>query len=69
MAHISSKTVVHLAIVLLLVLTGSLNTIALRYMDMERSNGTNPPEKHKFSHPFVQTGLMFLGELMCLFMR
>ena len=67
MFNIGSKTVVRLTVVVLLILTGSLNTIALRYMDMEQARGTNPREKHKFTHPFVQTGLMFLGELMCLF--
>lgn len=40
MPHISSKMVVHLTIVALLVITGSLNT---KYIDMETAVGTNPP--------------------------
>jgi drug/metabolite transporter (DMT)-like permease len=50
-----------------MLLTGTANTVVLKVMDVQQveydgSKGTTKP----FSHPFFQTGLMFLGELCVL---
>uniref|UniRef100_A0A0N4Z7T4 CRT-like domain-containing protein n=1 Tax=Parastrongyloides trichosuri TaxID=131310 RepID=A0A0N4Z7T4_PARTI len=45
---------------ILMVVTGSLNTIAAKWADSIKSDGQN------FNHPFFQAACMFLGELSCL---
>jgi drug/metabolite transporter (DMT)-like permease len=49
---------------LLLVLSGTINTISVKWMDMTKSMGLR--KVHTFNHPFVQADLMFLGEIFCL---
>uniref|UniRef100_A0A0N5C4F1 CRT-like domain-containing protein n=1 Tax=Strongyloides papillosus TaxID=174720 RepID=A0A0N5C4F1_STREA len=49
-----------LTISILMVVTGSLNTIAAKWADSLKSDGRN------FNHPFFQAACMFLGELSCL---
>ncbi|CEF59377.1 Solute carrier family 35 member F6 [Strongyloides ratti] len=49
-----------ITISILMVVTGSLNTIAAKWADSLKSDGRN------FNHPFFQAACMFLGELSCL---
>lgn len=62
-----------------MVITGSFNTISNKLADITCAHGTtetpydkdtndcaSDPGSHMFNHPFVQSGAMFVGELMCL---
>ncbi|XP_066255721.1 solute carrier family 35 member F6 [Euwallacea similis] len=49
----------------LMVFTGSINTISTKWADIIESPGCDGKPK-KFDHPFFQASTMFLGELMCL---
>lgn len=54
-----------LGLALLLVVTGSINTLSTKWadtMEAESSDG----EIRKFVHPFLQALSMFLGEILCL---
>ena len=39
---------------------GIINTISVKAMDQTNSSG------HEFNHPYFQTSLMFMGEVLCL---
>ncbi|XP_030765066.1 solute carrier family 35 member F6 [Sitophilus oryzae] len=52
-------------IALLMITTGSINTISTKWADLIKSIGRDGEEKN-FDHPFFQASTMFLGELMCL---
>ncbi|XP_060532891.1 solute carrier family 35 member F6-like [Cylas formicarius] len=52
---------------LLMVFTGSINSITTKWADRIESEGRDGQEKH-FDHPFFQASAMFLGEIMCLVM-
>jgi drug/metabolite transporter (DMT)-like permease len=54
------KRVVNLMIAVLMVVTGSLNTIAAKWADSISVDG------RKFNHPFFQAICMFIGEFCCL---
>lgn len=49
----------------MLVFTGSINTLATKWADNSLSVGRDGKER-KFDHPFLQAVGMFLGELSCL---
>lgn len=53
-------------IVVLLVATGSINTISTKWADYLKAYGTDNKKEREFQHPFVQSCFMFLGELSCL---
>ncbi|CAJ0959698.1 unnamed protein product, partial [Mesorhabditis belari] len=46
----------------LMVVTGSLNTICAKWADSLKP----PGESVKFNHPFLQATCMFFGEFLCL---
>ncbi|OQR66308.1 transmembrane protein C2orf18-like [Tropilaelaps mercedesae] len=62
----------------LLVVTGSINTLATKYADTSRAVGRPDKEywngsmllptdeEHEFNHPFLQATGMFIGEFSCL---
>ncbi|XP_054714467.1 solute carrier family 35 member F6-like [Uloborus diversus] len=50
---------------LLMVITGSINTLATKWADM-LSSTNSVGEWKPFNHPFLQASGMFLGELSCL---
>ena len=52
-------------IAVLMVITGSINTISTKWGDKTESRGRNGT-LHEFNHPFVQSAGMFLGEITCL---
>ncbi|KAK3915012.1 Solute carrier family 35 member F6 [Frankliniella fusca] len=52
---------------LLLVVTGSINTLSTKWADFMKSVGLNADgEPRRFDHPFLQACTMFLGEMACL---
>jgi drug/metabolite transporter (DMT)-like permease len=50
---------------LVLVVSGTLNTISVKWMDMISSKGRDGVKRH-FIHPFLQADFMFVGETLCL---
>jgi len=48
-----------------MVITGSINTLSVKWADKLRSIGSDGKERN-FDHPFVQSLTMFLGEFLCL---
>lgn len=50
---------------LLLVITGSINTLSTKWADKLKSVGIDGTSRH-FVHPFLQASTMFLGEVACL---
>ncbi|XP_026280126.1 solute carrier family 35 member F6 [Frankliniella occidentalis] len=50
---------------LLLVVTGSINTLSTKWADFMESVGLDGQKRH-FVHPFLQASTMFLGEMACL---
>lgn len=49
----------------LLVITGSFNTLSVKYADRQIVPGQDGQLRH-FNHPFMQSSFMFLGEMLCL---
>lgn len=50
---------------LLLVVTGSINTLSTKWADKMKSVGMDGTLR-EFNHPFLQASTMFLGEMACL---
>nr|XP_023027987.1 solute carrier family 35 member F6 [Leptinotarsa decemlineata] len=50
---------------LIMVVTGSINTLSTKWADEIKSIGRDGVKKN-FEHPFFQASTMFLGELFCL---
>lgn len=50
---------------LVLVVSGTFNTLSVKWMDMIKSKGRDGI-KRDFIHPFLQADFMFLGETLCL---
>jgi hypothetical protein len=44
-----------------MLISGTANTILMKVQNQTVANGM------KFSHPFVQCAVMFIGEFLCLF--
>ncbi|KAM9196088.1 solute carrier family 35 member F6 isoform 2-T2 [Mergus octosetaceus] len=55
-----------LGLAALMLLTGSINTLAAKWADNFSAGGCGETEEHRFQHPFVQAVGMFLGEFSCL---
>jgi len=49
-----------------MVVTGSINTLSVKWADNLKSKGSDGGVPRKFDHPFVQSLSMFLGEFLCL---
>eukprot|EP00818_Percolomonas_sp_WS_P006465 CAMPEP_0117450268 /NCGR_PEP_ID=MMETSP0759-20121206/8378_1 /TAXON_ID=63605 /ORGANISM="Percolomonas cosmopolitus, Strain WS" /LENGTH=378 /DNA_ID=CAMNT_0005242779 /DNA_START=136 /DNA_END=1272 /DNA_ORIENTATION=- len=47
--------------------TGTINTVATKFQDLQIVKGTGRGPPTKFEHPFLQTAIMFVGEYACLF--
>ncbi|KAK6621747.1 hypothetical protein RUM44_001554 [Polyplax serrata] len=52
-------------LVVLLVVTGSFNTLSTKWADRIKSKGSDGEVRY-FTHPFFQTVIMFIGEILCL---
>lgn len=50
---------------LMMVVTGSINSLSTKWADKLKSKGSDGVERF-FEHPFLQTSSMFLGEMLCL---
>nr|XP_027206222.1 solute carrier family 35 member F6-like [Dermatophagoides pteronyssinus] len=48
----------------LMIVTGSINTLATKWADDSKSKGRDGKIK-KFNHPFLQAAAMFFGEFLC----
>ncbi|KAL2711852.1 solute carrier family 35 member F6 [Vespula squamosa] len=48
----------------LMVVTGSFNTLSVKYADKQVVPGQDGVPRH-FNHPFMQSSFMFLGEMLC----
>ena len=67
MPSAQGKRAVYILTVIVMICTGTLNTLSAKYTNLQKAKGTNPKDEHNFDHPFFQTGLMFFGEMLCLF--
>ncbi|KAI4491113.1 hypothetical protein M0802_010423 [Mischocyttarus mexicanus] len=52
-------------VAILMVVTGSFNTLSVKYADIQVVAGQDGVPR-KFNHPFMQSSFMFLGEILCL---
>ncbi|XP_031848551.1 transport and golgi organization 9 [Nomia melanderi] len=50
---------------LLMVVSGSFNTLSVKYADRQVIKGEDGQPRH-FNHPFMQSSFMFIGEMLCL---
>ena len=55
----------HLALGLLMLVTGSINILSVKYADKLKSENT-AGKLVPFNHPFLQACVMFLGKLLCM---
>ncbi len=55
----------HLSLALLMLVTGSINTLSVKWADTMTSESTDG-RKRGFDHPFLQACGMFMGEMMCM---
>lgn len=55
-----------IGIAILMVITGTINTLATKWADQGRATGRDGGKPRSFDHPFVQACGMFLGEFSCL---
>lgn len=55
----------HKFLALMLVVTGSINTLCTKWADQIPSKGSDG-QTRAFEHPFLQACAMFLGEMLCL---
>ena len=55
----------HLALALLMLVTGSINILSVKYADKLKSENT-AGKLVPFNHPFLQACGMFLGKLLCM---
>ncbi|KAK9876116.1 hypothetical protein WA026_011234 [Henosepilachna vigintioctopunctata] len=53
------------SLALMMVITGSINTLSTKWADETESVGRDG-KKRPFDHPFFQASCMFLGEFLCL---
>ncbi|XP_065199806.1 solute carrier family 35 member F6 [Planococcus citri] len=53
-------------LIVVMVATGSINTLSTKWADRLFSVGSDGGAPRKFDHPFVQSCFMFLGEILCL---
>lgn len=51
---------------IVLVSTGSINTISTKWANLMKSTGSDGGEPREFNHPFFQACCMFFGEFLCL---
>lgn len=53
-----------LTLAFLMVVTGSFNTLSVKYADKQVVAGQDGIPRH-FNHPFMQSSFMFFGEMLC----
>lgn len=58
-------TIYHFGLAIVMVVTGSINTLSTKWADHLKSVGADG-QLRNFDHPFFQSCSMFLGELLCL---
>jgi len=55
----------HLGLALLMLVTGSINTLSVKWADTMKSESTDGKSR-PFAHPFLQACGMFIGEMSCM---
>jgi len=55
----------HLSLAALMLVTGSINTLSVKWADTMTSESTDG-NRRGFNHPFMQACGMFVGEMMCM---
>ncbi|KAL4220818.1 hypothetical protein ACF0H5_019086 [Mactra antiquata] len=55
-----------ITIAVVMVITGSINTLSTKWADRQTAVGSDKGEPRKFDHPFLQAVGMFIGEFTCL---
>jgi len=55
----------HLGLALLMLITGSINTLSVKWADTMKSESTDG-KLRPFVHPFLQACGMFIGEMSCM---
>lgn len=55
-----------IVISVVMVITGTINTLSTKAADELIVRGINPHAAHHFDHPYVQAFGMFIGEASCL---
>lgn len=58
-------TTYQIALAIVMVITGSLNTLSTKWADKEKAVGSDGTSRN-FDHPFLQAVGMFIGEFTCL---
>ncbi|XP_078695636.1 solute carrier family 35 member F6-like [Branchiostoma floridae x Branchiostoma belcheri] len=51
---------------LMMLITGSINTLTTKFADLQEAPGKPGTKSHPFNHPFLQASGMFIGEFSCL---
>ncbi|XP_019637627.1 PREDICTED: solute carrier family 35 member F6-like [Branchiostoma belcheri] len=51
---------------LMMLITGSINTLTTKFADLQKAPGKPGTPVHDFNHPFLQASGMFIGEFSCL---
>ncbi|CAH1240399.1 SLC35F6 [Branchiostoma lanceolatum] len=51
---------------LMMLITGSINTLTTKFADLQEAPGEPGTPVHDFDHPFLQASGMFIGEFSCL---
>lgn len=65
--HSMAMVAFHIIIAVVMVSTGTINTLAAKWADRLPSPGSNPRPEHVFIHPYLQAVMMFIGEMSCIF--
>ena len=68
MPSAQGKRAVYILTVIVMICTGTLNTLSANYTNLQKAKGTNPKDEHNFDHPFFQTGLMFFLGRCCVYL-
>ncbi|XP_011503762.1 PREDICTED: solute carrier family 35 member F6 isoform X4 [Ceratosolen solmsi marchali] len=53
------------ALAMIMIITGSFNTLCVKYADQQIVPGQDGQLRH-FNHPYMQSLFMFIGEMICL---
>jgi drug/metabolite transporter (DMT)-like permease len=65
--YVSTNGLIALGLALAMLFTGTINTIVIKFQDLQHVKGIGKLPPAPFEHPFTQTTVMFLGEFCCLF--
>ena len=61
-----SFLIFQIVVSVVMVFTGTINTLSTKAADLLFVRGSNPHAAHQFDHPYVQAVGMFIGEFSCM---